>query len=319
MFKVVVTDHTFPDLSVEEEILLPLGAQIQTGQCRTVEEVAELVRDADAVITQFAPVKADAIRAMTRARIIVRYGIGVDNVDLAVAAEKKIPVCNIPDYCIAEVADHTLAFVLALSRQVVPNALAISNGGWTLGVPLELMRTLRDMTVGIVGFGRIGREVVQRLIPFGCRILVFDPVVPPEAVTKAGATSASLDELLKGSDLISLHCPSTPRTRGMFGREAFAAMKPGVLLVNASRGDLIVTEDLIQALKEEKVAGAALDVTNPEPLPKDNALRSLPRVIVHSHIASTSTASVQRLRTGAAEHVARLIRGEKLINVMNGL
>ena len=319
MFKVVVTDYTFPDLSVEENILLPLGAQIQTAQCRTVEEVAELAKDADAVITQFAPVKADAIKAMQRARIIVRYGIGVDNVDLAAAAEKKIAVCNIPDYCIAEVADHTLAFVLALTRQVVPNALVIRDGGWAMGTPLAMMRTLRDMTVGIVAFGRIGREVVQRLNSFGSKVLVFDPIAPTEAITKAGARPASLDEVLKESDLISLHCPSTPQTRGMLDRKAFASMKTGVLLVNASRGDLIVTNDLIDALKEGKVAGAALDVTSPEPPPKDSPLRSMPQVIIHSHIASTSLASGKRLREGVAEHVARRIRGEKMINVVNGL
>ena len=319
MFKVVVTDYTFPDLGIEEEVLLPLGARIQGGQCRSVEEVAELTADADAVITQFAPVKAGAIKAMTRARIIVRYGIGVDNVDLAAAAERKIPVCNIPDYCIAEVADHTLAFILSLTRQIIPNAMVIRDGEWKLGIPLALMRSLRDMTVGVVGFGRIGREVVQRLIPFGCKILVFDPVVSAEVVTKAGAKLAGLDELLAGSDLISLHCPSTAETRGMIGSRAFAMMKPGALLVNASRGDLVVTDDLIQAVKEGKVAGAALDVTSPEPLPKDSPLRILPQVIVHAHIASASVPSGIRLRTGAAEHVARAIRNEKLVNVVNGL
>jgi D-3-phosphoglycerate dehydrogenase len=319
MFKVAVTDYTFPDLSVEEKILSAAGARVEAAHARTVPEVIAICADADAVITQFAPVNAEVIATLSKARVIVRYGIGVDNVDLAAAKGRGIPVSNIPDYCIEEVADHTLSFILALVRQVVPVALTIRNGEWKLGVPLETMRCLRDMTVGIVGFGRIGREVVKRLVPFGCKILVFDPIAKAEAIAQAGAQAATLDQLIEQSDLLSLHCPSTPETRGFINTKRFAQMKRGILLVNASRGDLIVGNDLIEAVKSGQVGSAALDVTSPEPLPVDSPLRAFPQVIIHPHIASASVPSVQRLRHTAAELAARVLRGEKPINVVNGL
>jgi D-3-phosphoglycerate dehydrogenase len=319
MPKVSITDYTFPDLSVEEGILKPLGATIVGSQAKTPEAVAEAVADADAVITQFAPVNAKAIEAMKKAKVIVRYGIGFDNVDIAAAKAKGIPVCNVPDYCIEEVADHTLAFVLALTRQVVPNALVIREGKWTIGCPPGTMRCLRDMTVGVVGFGSIGREVVKRLVPFACKILVHDPVAPADAIAKGGATSATLDEIYKQSDLITLHCPSLPQTKGMLNKTTFAQMKPGVMIVNAGRGDLIIGDDLIEALRSGQVGSAALDVTSPEPPAVDSPLRSFPQVIIHSHIASASVLSGGKLRRSVAEHVARALRGEKPINVVNGL
>lgn len=320
MPKVVVTDYTFPDLSVEEAILKAAGATEVVGvQCKTWEEVAKACADADAVISQFAPVNAQAIAAMTKAKVISRYGIGVDNVDLAAAKAKGIPVCNIPDYCIDEVADHTLSFILAITRQVVSNALPIREGLWKAGVPGTMMRCLRDMTVGVVAFGRIGREVVKRLVPFGCKILVFDPVASKDEIARHGATSATLDEIYAQSDLITLHCPSLPQTRGMLNKAAFDKMKKGVLIVNASRGDLIVTDDLIAALNSGKVDSAALDVTSPEPPPVDSPLRKFPQVIIHSHIASASVKSGKRLRESAAEHAARALKGEKPQNVVNGV
>jgi D-3-phosphoglycerate dehydrogenase len=320
MPKVVVTDYTFPDLSVEEKILKEAGAtEVVGAQARTWEEVAQATAGADAVITQFAPVNAQAIAAMTKARVISRYGIGVDNVDLAAAKARGIAVCNVPDYCIDEVADHTLAFILALTRQVVSNALPIREGQWKAGVPGTMMRCLRDLTVGVVAFGRIGREVVKRLVPFGCRILVFDPVASREEIAEHGASSATLEEIVTGSDLITLHCPSLPQTRGMLNKATFARMKKGVLIVNASRGDLIVTDDLIEALRSGQVDSAALDVTSPEPPPVDSPLRAFPQVIIHSHIASSSVKSGKRLREGAAQHAARALRGEKPQNVVNGL
>src|SRR5205823_973992 len=150
-----------------------------------------LVADADAVLTQFSPVTADVIAGMKKARVIVRYGIGVDNVDLQAARERGIPVCNVPAYCIDEVADHTLAFILAATRQVVPHCSRVRGGHWGLATPLSEMKTLRDLAVGIVGFGRIGRAVVRRLLPFGAVLRVFDPAVSPKEIESAGALAAS--------------------------------------------------------------------------------------------------------------------------------
>lgn len=318
-YKVVITDASFGPFDLEEEVLTPLGCRLVPAQCRTEAEVATLVADADAVLTQFAPVKAQAIAAMKQCRVIVRYGIGVDNVDLTAAAERRIPVCNVPDYCIDEVADHTLALILALVRQVVPGHLLFRGGGWGLAGSLEQLRALKYMTVGLVAFGRIGREVAARLKPHKCRLLVHDPLVPAKAIQQAGAEPVALDQLLAESDLVSLHCPSTPQTRGMIDAQAISRMKPGVLLVNASRGDLVITDDLMAALNSGRIAGAALDVTSPEPLPKDHPLRSLDQVVVSSHVASATVQAVRLLRTSAAQAVARALKGETAVNVVNGV
>lgn len=315
-----MTDHTFDPLDIEQRVLEPVGAIVDAHQCKTVEQMLPLVADVDAVITQFSPINAQVIAAMRKARVIVRYGIGVDNVDLQAARERGIPVCNVPDYCINEVADHTLAFILALTRQVIPNCLGVRGGRWALGTPLAEMRTLRELTVGVVGFGRIGREVVRRLRPFGGVVRVFDPAVNRQEIESVGARSAStLEELLQQSDILTLHCPSTPQTRRMLGTESLAKMKRGALVVNLARGDLIDTPALVTALQSGHLAGAALDVCDPEPIPPGHPLLQLPNVIVAAHVASTSVRAVQTLRETAAGLVAKRLRGEPLPNVVNGV
>jgi D-3-phosphoglycerate dehydrogenase len=257
---------------------------------------------------------------MTKVRVIVRYGIGVDSVDLPAAKERGIPVCNVPDYCIDEVADHTLAFILAATRQVVPNCVRVRGGQWGLAVPLAEMKTLRDLTVGVVGFGRIGRAVVRRLLPFRGVIYVFDPAVNPKEIESAGAsTVTSFDELLPQSDIITLHCPSTAQTRRMLGAERLAKMKRGSVLVNLARGDLVETDALVAALQSEHLAAAALDVCDPEPIPPGHPLLHMPNVIVAAHVASTSARAVRTLRETAARLVASRLRGEALPNVVNGV
>jgi D-3-phosphoglycerate dehydrogenase len=167
--KIIVTDHGFPDLTIEETVVTAATAELVDVQSKDPARLAAAVADADAVITQFAPVNADVVNAMQRARAIVRYGIGVDNVDLAAARARGIPVCNIPDYCIDEVADHTLAFILALTRQVAEQSRMVHAGEWKPAAPPAAFRTLAAMTCGVVGFGRIGRAVVRRLVGFGGR------------------------------------------------------------------------------------------------------------------------------------------------------
>jgi D-3-phosphoglycerate dehydrogenase len=306
MPKVAVTDYTFPTLDIETAILAPLGAElVASKEKRTAAELPALVADADCILTQFAPLTADVIASLTRARVIVRYGIGVDNVDLDAAREKRVPVCNVPDYCIDEVADHTLAFILSVTRGVVSNCLAVRGGAWKLATPLEQMRTLRDMVVGVVGFGRIGREVVHRLVAFKCKVLVYDPVVAAEDIERVGAVPQPLDRLFADADIITLHCPSTAQTRGLVSRESIARMKPGVILVNVARGDLVDSVALVDALAGGHVAAAALDVFSPEPIPPDHPILRQEGVIVSAHIASASARAVRTLRETAAGIVAR--------------
>jgi D-3-phosphoglycerate dehydrogenase len=316
---VAVTDFTFPDLQIEETILQPFGVRLRSGQCKTAETLIPLTREADAVITQFAPLTAEVVAAMQQARVIVRYGIGVDNVDLEAARARGIPVCNVPDYCIDEVADHTLAFILATTRQVLPNCLRIREGSWGAATPLEQLRTLRDQAVGIVGFGRIGRAVAARLAAFQCRRLVSDPAVAAETIRAAGCEAVPLGQLFAESDIVTLHCPSTTTTRKLLNATSLAQLKRGAIVINLARGDLIETPALIAALQSGRVAAAALDVCDPEPIPADSLLRSLPNVITSSHIASASPKAVRTLRQTAAQIAAAALRGERLANVVNGV
>jgi len=319
MHKVVVTDSTFESLDMEEGVLEPLGCEVVGGQCKTRDELIALTGQADYVITQFARVDADVIAAMERCQIIVRYGVGVDNVDLDAAAQRNIPVCNVPGYCVDEVADHTMALILAVTRWAAPCWDSIRQGDWKRPVTLEQMRALKDMTVGIVGFGRIGGAVAARLLPFKCRILACDSIVDPSVIARAGGEPVGFDELLENADLISLHCPSTPETQSLIDESAIRKMKRGVLLVNTSRGDIVHTQHLIAALQSGHVGGAALDVTSPEPIPHDSPLLKMQNVIITPHIASSSVAAVTTLRTSAAEAVACAVRGDKLPNVVNGV
>ena len=318
--RIVITDWTFPDLAIEEGILKPLGHEVVSRQCKTEADLIALVADAECVITQFARLNAAVIAAMAKARAIVRYGIGVDNVDLEAARFRGIPVCNVPDYCIDEVADQTLAFILAATRQVVPHTNRVRDGQWGLAVPLEKMKALRDLTVGLVGMGRIGREVVRRLAPFKCQVLAFDPAVSAVEVERAGARPmASFEALLERCDVLSLHCPSTPQTRQLVNSAALARLKPGAILINVARGDLVDTAALVAALESGHLAVVALDVCDPEPIPRDHALLKLPGVILAPHIASVSPTAVRKLRETVATLAATAARGELPANVVNGV
>ena len=317
--KVVITDWTFPDLSVEEEILKAQGVELVARQCKTESDLIELCADADTVITQFARVNANVVSAMRKARAIIRYGIGVDNVDLEKARERSIPVCNVPDYCIDEVADQTLAFILATTRQVVTHANHLRAGKWGLVTPLAGMKALRDLTVGVVGFGRIGREVVKRLLVFKCAVVVFDPVVPAAEIEKLGARALSFEDVLKNADVLTLHCPSTPQTRRLMNRETFARLKPGAIFINVGRGDLADPDALTAALQSGHLGAAALDVFDPEPIPPDHPIRLLPNVILSPHIASCSMPAVTKLRESVAKLALDAVRGQPLATIVNGV
>ncbi len=317
--KVAITDWTFSDLAIEEQILKPHGCIVQGRQCKTEAELIELVADADGVITQFARLTPRVIQAMAKARVIVRYGIGVDNVDLDTARARGIPVCNIPDYCIDEVADHTLAFILATTRQVVPHTVHLRAGQWGLAAPLISLKALRDLTVGVVGFGRIGREVVKRLVAFKCAVQVFDPLLPAAAIEKLGAREVSFNDLLKAADVLTLHCPSTPQTRKLMNQDSFAQLKPGAIFINVGRGDLVDTDALTAALESGHLGAAALDVFDPEPIPAEHPVLGMTNVIIAPHIASASPSAVRKLRENAANLALKAVRGEPLPNIVNGV
>ena len=242
-----------------------------------------------------------------------------DNVDCEAAKEKGIPVCNIPTYCIDEVADHTLSFILSMTRQLLANAKYVQNGKWGLGTDLSNMRGLYDSTVGIIGLGRIGQAVAKRLKGFGCRLIAYDPVVNPTQVASTGCQLVDLDYLLSNSDVITLHCPSLPATKNIINNSTLSKMKKGSLLINAGRGDLVCADALLEALTVGHLAGAAIDVFSTEPVPTDSPLLGMDNVLITSHIASASPQSAKMLRETAAQIVVISAKGESLPNVVNSL
>jgi len=304
--KVVITDWGFPSLDIEKSVFAKINVELTHHQCKTEDEVAKVVSDADVVMVQWAPVREKAIAAMKRCKGIVRYGIGLDNIDLSFAKQKGIAVRNVPDYCLPEVADHTMALLLSLQRQVVQVDKLVRQGVWKITPPLVLP-PLRHSVLGLVGFGRIAQLVAKRARAFDITVVASDPFIPTDVFDKAGVTKSKVDELLKTSDIISLHCPLTDETKHVINRETLEVMKRHALLVNTSRGGLIDTKALIEALKNDTIAGAALDVFEQEPLPRDNELYNLRNVVMTSHNAWYSSASVGELQRRATLAATELL------------
>jgi D-3-phosphoglycerate dehydrogenase len=304
--RIVITDWGFPSLDPERSVLENKDVEILDYQCKTEEEVASVVRDADVVMTQWAPVRNRAITAMRKCRGIVRYGIGLDNVDLVAAKERGIPVRNVPDYCLNEVADHTVTLLLALQRQVTRVDGLVRSGVWKI-TPPEPFPALRKSKLGIIGFGRIGQLVADRARAFGITVSAHDPLVPESVFTQHGTGMTGLDDLIRTSDMITLHLPLTDGTRHMINAGTLARMKPTALIVNTSRGGLIDTAALVDALKGKKIGGAGLDVFETEPLPAGHGLLSMDNVILTSHNAWYSAESIGELQRRAALVAAELL------------
>lgn len=317
-YQVAVTDYGFPDLEQERSILEPLGFEFVTGQCRTGAEVAELCRDADAVLTQWAPVTAEAIASLRKCKIIVRYGIGVDNVDLEAAKQRNIPVVNVPDYAVQEVADHTLSLMLAIVRKIPQIDRQVRRGVWEIS-PCRPIMGLQDKVLGVAGFGNISRAVVQRAKAFGLTVIAYDPFVHESVFNSFGVEKADWQTLLSRSDIVSVHMPLTKETKHIFNAEAFRAMKNTSFLVNTSRGGTVETPALIDALQNGEIAGAALDVLEQEPIPADSPLLQMEQCLVTSHCAWYSESSLLRLQEYAALEIKRLFSGEHPLHVVNGI
>ncbi len=314
--KVVITDYGFADVKIEEKILVEAGYTIHAAHCKTVEEVLQEARDADALLVQWAPVSEQVISRLDNCKIIVRYGIGTDNVDLAAAREKGIPVCNVPDYCIDEVADHAVAMALALGRQLKTTEQAMQQGIWKI-MPPESLPPFREMTFATVGFGRIACEVLQRAKAFKFLMASYDPYVPEEEMQAAGVRKAGLEELLQESDILSLHLPLNKDTRHLINKNSLASMKKSAILVNTSRGGLVDTHALAEALQQREICGAGLDVFEEEPLPQDHPLWKCPNAMLTSHAAWYSARSVPMLQQKAAEEVVRGLKGLPLKSRVN--
>lgn len=313
---IAITDHEFHGVEPERAAAEALGAELRVGQCRTPEEVMEITRDADAVLNCYAPMPTSVIENLERCKIIARYGIGVDTVDLAAATRKGIAVTNVPEYCIDEVSDHALALLLSWARKIVVANRAVRSGSWRLA-DVTPIRRLSGQTLGLIGLGKIALRLSAKAQALGLRVIGYDPYVPPERVAPLNITAVSLDDALNRSDFISMHAPLTPETRGMLNAAAFAKMKPTAVVINTARGPLIDEAALIAALTEQRIAGAALDVTPAEPPPADSPLRSLENVILTPHIAYYSEESLRDLQQEAVNEVLRALRGEPQKSLVN--
>ncbi|MCO5236845.1 MAG: C-terminal binding protein [Chitinophagaceae bacterium] len=309
--KVVITDYGFPDLKQEKKLLEGIGYEVVAEQCKTAEEVLDLSRDAEAVMVQWAPVTREVIEGLENCRIIIRYGIGVDNVDLTAAKEKGIPVCNVPDYCIQEVADHAVALALSLGRQLLITDRRVRDGVWKI-TPPKPMPAFREMKFATVGYGRIAREVLKRAAVFGFQKATCDPFVKAEAIQKDNTIPMSLDQLFEQADIISLHSPLNKETHHLINESSLGKMKSNALLINTSRGGLVDADALADAISKGKIAGAGIDVFEQEPLPAEHPLRKCENVILTSHTAWYSESSIPELQLKATEEAIRGLTGQPL-------
>src|SRR5439155_20610681 len=277
--------------------------------------ILRVATDADAVLVTYAKITAEMIQGLTRCRIISRFGISVDNVDLAAATSAGIVVTRVPDYCIDEVSDHALALLLAVARKIPFANAQVQAGRWEMAAVVPIHR-LRGSVLGLAGFGRIPQLVAPKAKSFGLRVVAHDPYVPTEIFTRAGVESVEFPQLLKMSDYVSVHTPLLPETRGLFGADAFRQMKPTADLINTARGPIVDEAALARALDAGQLAGAALDVMTQEP-PVSSPLVGRDDVILTPHTSFYSEESIVDLQTKAAEEVVPVLSGHAPRNPVN--
>jgi D-3-phosphoglycerate dehydrogenase len=310
---VVALDDGYATYDQEQELLAKVGARFDLRPCRRNEALAlDAVRDADVVLVRESPVSQPVIDAMVHCKAIIRYGIGVDNIDQSAASARRIMVANVPDYGTDEVSSHTVALALAVSRRLWLHDREVREGRWSTGV-LQPMFRLRGRTLGLVGFGRIARMTLEKFAGFGFgRVLVHDP----RAELPAGVERTDMDTLCAESDVISLHAPLNDGTRRLINEERIARMRPTAIVVNTARGGLVDTDALYAALAERRILGAGLDVFEQEP-PGDHKLFMLDNVVVTNHMGWYSEEAMRDLQRKTAEEAVRVLNGQTPLNWLN--
>lgn len=317
--RVVVTDHPFPSLDIERRVLEPLGVDLVLAPSAEEKTLADLAHDATALLVCYAQITPIVVSAAAAGgcKVFARYGIGVDNIDVNAATNAGIVVTNVPDYCLDEVADHAIALLLASARGVVAAGVGVREGGWLPPLDELHIRRIQGRRLALVGVGRIGRKVLERALAFGLEVVGYDPYLQEDIPGLERAES--LDAAIAEADFISLHAPLTPETTHLIGEQALGVLRRRPVIVNTSRGGLVDTEALVRALDVGLVGGAALDVTDPEPLPLEHPLRRHPRTVLTAHIAYYSEEAQDDLQRSAADEVARAIRGEPARCPVNAL
>lgn len=312
---VAVADSVFPNLDLARAVVARAGADLRLAPQATPESIVATAKDADGLLVTYAKITADMIGQMKKVRIISRFGIGVDNVDLEAATRQGIVVTKVPDYCLDEVSDHAVALLLSLIRKIPSSNARTHSGRWEMPAVVPIHR-LRGTVLGLVGFGRIPQLVAPKAQSFGIKVIANDPFIPAAVMEKAGVRSVEFQELVKTSDYISIHSPLLPETRHLFSTEVFKQMKPGAYLVNTARGPIVDEAALAAALDAKQIAGAALDVMEQEP-PVNSPLFGRDNVILTPHTSFYSVESLEELQTKAAEEVVRVLSGQPPRNPVN--
>lgn len=314
--KVVITDHFFADSDIEIGILQNNNIECLPIHTKSEEKIISNCRDADGIIVQLAPITKEVIESLERCKIIARYGVGYDNVDVDTATKKGIIVSFVPDYCIDDVAEHTIGLLLDLVRKITLANNNVKNLNWNYTIAKPIYR-LCSRTMGLVGFGNIARSVAYRAKGLGMEIIAYDPYVKQVEMEKLGVKKVSFPELLENADVISIHVPLSSETYHLFGKEEFNAMKEQAFIINVSRGAIIDEKSLIDALSTGKIAGAAVDVLEIEPPQKDNPLLGLDNIIITPHMAWYSEESEYELRSTVACDVVKVLNGGLPKNIVN--
>jgi len=311
-FKVVFADYDYPSIDIELKQFEQLDAEITESQCKTEEELIRLTKDADGIICQYAPFTAKVINALEKCRVISRYGVGVDNIDIKAATERGIMVAYVPDYCIEEVSNHAIAMIMNFARQISLFDRSTRNRNWDVMLSKPIFR-LSEQTIGILGLGRIGSAVAKKLKNFNVKILAHDPYVK-NLIERVRIVD--FQELIEKSDYITIHTPLNEETKHIFTQKIFKQMKKSAYLINTARGGMIDQEALFEALNNKEIKGAALDVLENEP-PDWSEIPQLENMILTPHAAFYSESSFEELKKRTAQAVVDVLQGNVSSNLFN--
>ncbi len=314
--QIVITDYNYENLKQEKKIFSNFNAELLDFQCRTEENVIAAAKEADAVMVQFAPITRRVLESLKNCKVVVRYAVGFDNIDLDAATELGIRVINVPDYCTEEVSEHTVMLLLAIARKLCTLNRTVKADDWDYKAMKPVQR-LKGKTVGLIGFGRIGRMVAKKLSGFQFRIVVYDPYVDQGIADDYGIEFVDFETVVAESDFISLHVPLNAETKYMLNANVFSKMGKCPFVINTGRGGLIQEEALIEALDQEKVQGAALDVMETEPIRLSHPLQSYENVILTPHAAWYSEEALVAIQLFAAKEVERVLQGREPKNLVN--
>ncbi len=307
---VCLDSHTLAgaDYTIETKILEEAGFEVVIAECKTDEEIVAVAKDADAVGLVYSKITPELMDQMPKCKVLVRYGIGYDSIDVPAATERGIVVCNLPDYCLKDVATHALALILDICRKTTLLDRTVRKGVWSGNAGWKINR-IDDLTIGLAGFGNIARQLAKYLSGFSCKIIAYDPFLPAERFAELGVQQVTLDELLAQSDVISIHTPLTPDTHHLINRDTIAKMKDGVILVNTSRGPVVCQDDLVAALKSGKVKAAGMDVNEKEPLTDlSDEIYTCENIIINPHSAYNSVEAEIEQKQKVAQSVIDVLQ-----------